>query len=311
MPMNRNISDSNAGGLLAGISSYLIWGSLPVYWKALKHVPAREILAHRILWAFFFLLAAACFSGQIRSISLTLRDRRRMLILSLCALLIALNWGLYIWAVNSGRLVETSLGYYINSLISFMLGVLILREKTGSLQKMAFLLACCPKYFLTAGSGHAPWLPLLLALSFAAYGFLKKLAGAPALTGLLIETFILAPASACYILFTESGGAGHMTAPGASSFTAMLLFFGGFVTALPLLLFAHAANRIPLSLLGFTQYLSPTITLILGVILYGEPFDSARMMTFAIIWFSLFLYSISFLRMEKAAALERREQSGV
>jgi chloramphenicol-sensitive protein RarD len=309
--MNRNISDSNAGGLLAGISSYLIWGSLPIYWKALKHVPAREILAHRIFWAFLFLLAAACFSGQIRSISLTLRNRRLMLILSACALLIAVNWGLYIWAVNSGRLVETSLGYYINPLIAFMLGVLIMREKTGSLQKTAFILACGAVIFLTANSGHAPWLPILLALSFAAYGFLKKLAGAPAITGLLIETAILAPVSACYILFAELSGAGHMTLNGGSGSTAMLLLFGGFVTALPLLLFAHAANRIPLSLLGFTQYLSPTITLMLGVTLYREPFDSAHMITFAVIWSSLLIYSLSFLRIEKTAALEKRRKSGV
>jgi chloramphenicol-sensitive protein RarD len=154
--MNNNSADSNARGIVSGISSYLLWGSLPVYWKALKHVPAREILAHRILWAFFFLAAAACFSGQIRFISLTLRNRRRMLILSICALLIAFNWGLYIWAVNSGRIVKPAWDTIsIRSLPSA--GVLVCGKRPDRFRNTAFLLAGGAVLFLTANSGHAPW----------------------------------------------------------------------------------------------------------------------------------------------------------
>lgn len=286
-------------GIWLGLGAYLLWGLLPVYWKALRTVPASEILMHRIAWSFGFLALLVILSRQGRTLLAAATQRRILAIYFGAALLLGLNWFVYIWAVNHDRIVETSLGYYINPLVSVALGVAVLRERLGMIQWMAVGIAALGVLFLTWQYGAFPWVAVVLALSFACYGLIKKTAPLPALPGLTIETALLWLPAVGYLGALESQGIGrfgHSAGWGDS-----LLVLTGVVTALPLLLFASAARLVKLSTLGLLQYVSPTCGLILGVAVYGEPFPRTRALGFGIIWLALAVYWLASRAAHRAA----------
>ena len=280
-------------GIAYTVAAFTAWGILPLYWKALKQVPAGEILAHRIFWSFIFAAAALFIYGRCNEfISMLSRSSNRVYAL-VCAGLISANWFTYIWAVNAGHVVEASLGYYINPLFSVFLGVVVLKEKLNFWQVCSILLAAAGVAVITATYGRIPWIALILTLTFGIYGLVKKLAGIESLMGLTLETVVIAPAALGYIVFKQAAGTGNL---GYSLSLAALLIFSGIVTGLPLLWFAKGAQIVPLSTVGLTQYLAPTITLFLGVFIFREPFTSVEAISFGLIWVALLIYSLSGMR---------------
>lgn len=275
-------------GVWAAISAYALWGLLPLYWKALHDVPARHILAHRIVWSCVVLAGLVAVRREWRVLAAAARHVRTLAIYLVAAILLALNWFTYIWAVNSDRIVESSLGYYINPLVSVVLGVMVLRERLRRIQWLAVLGAGCGVLYLTLHYGQFPWLALALAMSFGLYGLMKKTAPLPALPGLAIETFMLLLPALAYLVWLQRAGPGAFGGGGGSR-TALLVLSGG-VTVLPLLLFAQAARQVRLSTMGVLQYISPSLGLAIGVLVYGEPFPRPRLIGFAIIWASLLTY---------------------
>jgi chloramphenicol-sensitive protein RarD len=275
-------------GLVAAAGAYLIWGLLPIYWKLLQSVPAAQIMAHRIVWCLLIValwLGVREGFGWLRGLS-----PRLIAMLVTSALLISVNWWLYIWAVNSGHIVETSLGYFINPLVSVLMGVLILRERLNQAQWIAVGVAALGVLWLTVQGGRLPWIALALALSFGSYGLIRKLAVVPAVQGLAIESGVLFLPAATFLLWSELNGSGHF-GHGALKLDALLVV-AGLVTALPLILFAIGARRIPLSTIGVLQYLAPTLQLASGVLLFNEPFTQAQALGFGGIWLALGIYAV-------------------
>jgi chloramphenicol-sensitive protein RarD len=274
-------------GVWLAVAAYGLWGVLPVYWKLLQRVPAPEILAHRILWSLVFLTALVGVRREWRTLATAFRPAH-LRIYAAAAGLLAVNWLTFIWAVNTGRIVETSLGYFINPLVSVALGVLVLRERLRRGQAGCVALAGAAVVWLAAREGAPPWVALVLAGSFALYGLLKKQAPLPALPGLVLETALLALPALIFWGALEAGGRaafGH-----AGPRLTLLLGFTGVVTALPLLLFAAAARQVSLTTLGLLQYLAPSLQLLIGVLVFGEPFGRDRALAFALIWTALALY---------------------
>ena len=271
----------------------MLWGMLPIYWKLLKQASALEILSHRILWSLFFLLLLLAITRRVGLFRLETQSvftqPRKMLGILATASLISVNWLVYIWAVNANRIVETSLGYYINPLVNVLIGVLLLKEELSKRQYFAVFLAACGVLNLIFHFGNVPWVALSLAVSFSLYGLCKKTLGLGATTGIVLETGLLAPFALTYLSWLHFTG-NSVFGPVMPFETAMLVG-AGIVTALPLVLFANAANQLPLSTLGFFQYLSPTIALICGVFLFHEPFTSVHAASFGLIWLALLIYS--------------------
>ena len=284
-------SDFRAG-IGYALGAYVLWGGFPVYWKFLQHVPALEILAHRMLWSLVFLGVALCWRRRAWGWLWGALGVPRVLGLYLLASsLIALNWGLYIWAVNSGHVVETALGYFMNPLLNVLFGAVFLGERPRVWQWAAIGVAAGGVVFLTVVHGSLPWIALTLALSFALYGLVKKKATLGALEGLSLETLLLLGPALGVLVWVEQGpwqggsfGLGDLG-------TTALLVGGGIATAVPLLCFAAAVRRLPLTLIGVIQYLAPTIQFLLGVFLYHEPFDATRLVGFVFIWSGLLLYT--------------------
>src|SRR5690625_1940807 len=268
-------------GIIFTILSYLIWGFLPIYWKLLEHTTAGEILAHRIVWAFIFMLLLVVLSNNwspfIHECKIVFQEKKKWISITGAAVIISINWLVYIWAVNNNFVVQASLGYYINPLISILLGIIILKERVTGRQIFAIILAAIGVIYLTIDFGVFPWIALVLATSFAVYGLLKKTINISATFGLTIETMIVTPIALIYLL-TLSKQSFALSA--GFSLTNSLLAGAGIMTAVPLLLFAFGARRIPLSMLGFLQYIAPTIMLLLGVLLYKEPFTSSHLVAF-------------------------------
>lgn len=274
-------------GTACAIGAYLAWGVLPVYWKLLQAVPARQILAHRIVWSLLFLLFLLLARRELRSL-VPARKPRTLAIYVLASAVLALNWFLYIWAVNTGRIVETSFGYFINPLISVLLGVVFLRERLRLSQWLAMAIAAAGVAYIAWRHAGLPWIALVLACSFALYGLMKKTAPLPALPGLTLETALLWIPALAFLGFEEAHGRSaflHAAWP-----LTLLLAFTGVVTALPLLLFSAAARSVPLSTLGLLQYLSPSCQLLIGLWAYGEPFDPGHAVGFGLIWTALAVY---------------------
>lgn len=276
-------------GLACALGAYLLWGVLPVYWKLLQRLGALEILAHRIVWSVVFLVALVILrrdGGQLRG---AFSQPRTLPLQATAALLLAVNWGAYIWGVNAGQIVETSLGYYINPLVNVVLATAFLHERLRRAQWFAVALAAGGVIHLTLYYGKVPWLALVLAVSFGCYGLAKKMTALGAVTGLALETAVLAPLALAYLGWLGARGEGALghASPGVTS----LLLGAGVVTSLPLLLFARAAQTVPLSTLGLMQYLSPSCGLLLGVLAYGEPFPRGRALGFALVWGALALYA--------------------
>lgn len=274
-------------GVLAAIGAFLIWGLFPVYWKALSHVPALEVAAHRLLWCAVFVLAFLLVRGQLASLARL--GARRWAWLALSGGVIGVNWWLYVWAVANDRVVEASLGYFVSPLMSVALGVVVLGERLDGARRVAVALAVAGVAWLTVQAGGLPWVALMLATSFALYGLVRKRLDVDAATGLGAETCLWLPVVAALLW--------HLGMPAErSTVDWWLLIGGGAITALPLALYAHAARRISLSNLGLLQYLGPTMQLLLGVLLYREPFDLARLAGFVLIWAALALLVVHGLR---------------
>lgn len=274
-------------GILFGIGAYALWGFFPVYWKLLKHVPAPQLLGHRIGWSFLLLLAVILITRQWADFRSRL-NRRTFFIYSIAAILIGINWLTYVWAVNEGYIVETSLGYFINPLLSVLMGVIILREKLRPAQWIPIGLAAAGVTYLTIIYGRLPWIALTLAFSFGFYGLVKKVAPLSSLYGLTFETGILFLPALVYLIFSEVNRTGAFMHTGLIS--DLLLIGAGVVTTIPLLMFASAARQIPLTVVGLLQYIAPTLQFSLGVLVYHEPFDQTRLIGFGIVWIALIIF---------------------
>lgn len=277
-------------GVLYGLAAFGIWGLVPVYFKAVAHVPAIEVVAHRVVWAMLLLLVGLLLQRRARQLLSELRDPRRVGFYALTALLVSGNWLIFIWAIHNDRILETSLGYYINPLVNVLLGVVFLRERLNARQTMAVALAAAGVLNLIVGYGTIPWIALALALLFGIYGLLRKQAGVEAMLGLAAETVMLAPLAVLFLAYLGWHGTGAFAQVSRAS--DALLVFAGVVTAVPLICFLQAANRLRLSTVGLMQYLAPTLSFLLAVAVYKEPFTWAHGITFACIWVALGLYSL-------------------
>jgi chloramphenicol-sensitive protein RarD len=281
------VSEQRRGTLL-GVAAYLLWGLFPLYWPLLEPAGALEILAHRVVWSLVAVVVLLVVTG--RSVRALPRDRRRLLLLVGAAVLIGVNWGVYIWGVNNEHVVETSLGYFINPLVSVALGVVVLGERLRRTQWGAVVVAAGGVTVLTVEAGRPPWIALVLAFSFGTYGLVKKVVGVGAVEGLVVETAVLAPVALVFLAVVASGGEGNFTSHGAGH--ALLLTSAGVVTAIPLLAFAGAAARVPLNRLGLLQYMTPTIQFLIGVLLRHEPVSTGRLLGFVIVWLALLLFTV-------------------
>lgn len=274
-------------GILNGVIAYALWGFFPVYWKLLHDVPAPQLLGHRIGWSFLLLVAVILITRQWSNFRSAV-NARVLRIYFIAAILIGINWLLYVWAVNAGFIVETSLGYFINPLLSVLMGVLFLRERLRVAQWIPVILAAIGVAYLTIVYGRLPWIALSLAFSFGFYGLTKKLAPLGSLYGLTLETGILFLPAVIYLGITQANGTGAFLHSGVT--VDLLMIGAGVVTTIPLLLFASAAKQIPLSMIGILQYLAPTIQLLIGVFVYKESFDHTRLIGFGIVWLALAVF---------------------
>lgn len=275
-------------GILSGLGAYALWGFFPIYWKYLHDVPALQVIGHRIGWSFLLLIGIILVSGQwmeFRSVAL---QPRVIGIYSIAAILLSVNWLVYVWGVNAGFIVETSLGYFINPLLSVLLGVLFLRERLRPTQWIPVSIAAIGVIYLTAVYGRLPWIALSLAFSFGFYGLVKKLAPLGSLHGLTLETGIVFPAALIYLLIVERSGSGAFLHQ--STLIDVFLIGAGVVTTIPLLMFASAAKQIPLTVVGLLQYIAPTLQFAIGVFLYKEPFDQSHLIGFGIVWVALVIF---------------------
>ncbi len=280
-------------GLLTAAAAYIVWGLFPLYFKSVQDIAPLEVLMHRAVWSLVFLVAVLAARRQWAWLGPALRDRKVLGGFAASALLLSLNWFVYIWAVNHGRVVDASLGYFITPLVNILLGFIVLGERLRPLQWGAVGLAAAGVVWLAWDSGSLPWIGLLLALTFGAYGLLRKTASLGALEGLVLETLLMFPLAFGYLAWLGAAGADGFS--GAPWSTQLLLAAAGPITAIPLLMFASGARRIPLSVLGLLQYIAPSIQLVLGVLLYHEPFGGARLAGFVLIWSGLALYTLESL----------------
>ncbi|MBN7797416.1 EamA family transporter RarD [Parahaliea mediterranea] len=287
-------------GLLAGIAAFLFWGVAPLYFKLLEGIPAPEILAHRSIWALVLALLVLAAIGRLSDLGATLRDPRRMATLTLSTLLIGSNWLVFIWAITNARIVDASLGYYINPLINVLLGVVFLGERLRALQLLAVALAATGIAHELWQFGRLPLVALYVSLSFGFYGLVRKRAPVESLTGLAVETLFMLPLALLYLWWSDSPTSNLATNDAAFN---GLLMLAGPVTLVPLLLFNIAARRLNLSTVGFLQYMAPTIMLLLATGLFGEPFSDDKLVTFALVWCGLVIYSVD-------AVLQRRRLRG-
>jgi chloramphenicol-sensitive protein RarD len=280
-----------SAGILYTVGAFFIWGLVPPYWKLIDHVPAMQIPAHRILWTCLLLAALITLRRGWGAVREALSNRETALILALTAVLVSVNWTVFIWAVLNGRLVESSMGYFINPLISVALGVLLLRERLTVWQGVSVAFALGGVTFLGAQLRTLPWVSLALAFSFGFYGLFRKTVAVDSMTGTFIETLYLLPLTLLFLGREDILGRGAFGR--ADVLTNVLLVLAGPVTAVPLVWFANGARRIPLSMVGFLQYLTPTMHLGLGVLLYREPFTRTHLVSFSLIWGGILIYSIS------------------
>ncbi|MGN6151165.1 MAG: EamA family transporter RarD [Lysobacteraceae bacterium] len=287
-------------GLWMALAAFVIWGLMPLYWHLLKAVPSLQIVAHRVVWS---ALLVALWLGWPQGrgwFAKVLAQPRLARLLALSGLCIGVNWGLYIWAVNAGHVVETSLGYFINPLLNVVIGTLFLRERLTRVQWVSVAIAGAGVLWLTFNYGSFPWIALTLALSFGVYGLIRKLAAVDPIVGLGVENAVLLLPALGYLAFAEATGPGGFFGDWGAAVDALLLV-GGALTALPLIGFSFAVRRVPLSTIGLMQYLAPTMQFLIGVLLFREPFDTDRAIGFALIWSALAVFMADSLRRARAA----------
>jgi chloramphenicol-sensitive protein RarD len=289
-------------GVILGLGAYLWWGAVPLYFKALSAVEPTEVVAHRILWSLLLLAMLLTLWRRWPAFAAALAQRRVMLVLATTALLISGNWLVYIWAVVNDHVMAASLGYYLNPLVNVLLGVVLLKERMTRLQLFSVLLAGGAVAALAIGAASSLWISLALAGTFSLYGLLRKVAPVESVEGLAIETLVLSPLAAGWILWLNLQGTATADLHG---FAGFLLAMSGAVTAFPLLMFNAAAKRMTFSTLGLLQYVSPTIQLLLAVLLFNEPMRTAHLISFALIWIALLLFAAEGVRSSRAAAREQ------
>ena len=277
-------------GIIFAILAYFLWGILPIFWKLLKHIPAHEILLHRMVWSFIFVLTILFFRKNWFWLKKIKENPKLLLTFLLTAFFLSTNWFTYIWSMNNNYVVEASLGYFINPLISVLLGVLVLKERLRLFQWSAILIALIGVLFLTVRYGSFPWIAMILAFTFGFYGLLKKRTKLNSLEGFSLETGFMSIPALFFLSVFELKGIGSFGH--GNIISTFLLFCAGIVTALPLILFAAAARRITLTNLGILQYIAPTLQFLIGIFIYQEAFPTERLIGFCIIWFALVVYSI-------------------
>jgi len=287
-------------GIWYALGAYLLWGLFPIYWKWLHDVPALQLIGHRIGWSFILLMIVIIATKQWTQLRSTLTWRVLGVYLS-AGLLLSVNWLIYVWGVNSGHIVETSLGYFINPLLSVLLGVIFLGERLRPAQWLPVGLAALGVIYLTWTYGSLPWIALSLAFSFGFYGLVKKTSPLGSLYGLTLETGLVFLPAVGYLIFTEATGQGAFGHTGL--IPDLLMIGGGVVTTVPLLLFASAARRIPLTMVGIMQYIAPTLQFLLGVLLYKEPFTTTRLIGFSLVWIALVVFWVEGLLARKAQSV--------
>lgn len=288
---DREPRSSESRGILYGIAAFGMWGLFPIYWKSLSSVPSFQILAHRILWAFAFTLVVSLALGRAGRLREVLGNPGRLGAAAASGLLVSVNWGIYIWAVNSSHILESSLGYYLNPLVSAALGALVLRERMDRGMIASYLVAGLGIAIQTLSYGRLPWIALSLAFTFALYGLVKKTAGLDVLTGLTMETAAVFPFALAFLILEQKAGRGAFGNLGA--WNTALLALAGPVTAIPLLSYAAGVVRLPLSKMGLLQYISPTLQLLVGVLLYGEKLDLTRAVTLGCVVAALAIFGVT------------------
>lgn len=286
------MSESKKGVLFA-LGAYIIWGFLPIYWKQIEAVSSYEIIAHRVLWSFVFMILFIVFIGKWRYFKEDLKfifsNKKKVIALFLASVVITSNWLVFIIAVQAGHILDASLGYYINPLISILLGFIILGERFSKVGWVAISIVTFGVLYLTVGLGSAPWISLYLAVSFSVYGLIKKTINLDAVYAMAVETFVLVPFALIYILYLRTAG----TADFGISTDSLWMIGAGAVTVIPLLLFSLGVQKIRLSLIGFLQYFAPTIMLIIGVFMYNEAFTDVHAVAYIFIWGGLIVYSVN------------------
>jgi chloramphenicol-sensitive protein RarD len=295
---DTGIRAAERSGLPYGVGAYVAWGFLPIYFKLLPHVGAPEIVASRVLFSLILMGAILAATGALKEFGRTLRHRQTMTAMTGSALLIGVNWLTYIWAVNSGHIIAASLGYFLNPLVNVLLGVVVLKEKLRRAQVIAICIAALGVMVMAAAAVNTIWVSLILALSFAFYGLIRKTAVVGPRQGLAAETLILAPVAGLYMLWLASHGTVKF---GQDFSTSALLALSGVVTSVPLLMFATAARRMPLSTLGLLQYLAPTLQFLVGVLLYGETLTRGQIVSFVLIWIGLLIFTADSLHAMRSA----------
>lgn len=294
-------ADSKARrGFLLALGAYLLWGLLPFYMKAVAHLPLAEVIAHRIVWSVPIAAAVLVWAGRTADFKAALRSPRTIAMAALTAALISVNWGIYVWAIAVDRTVETALGYYINPLVSVVVGALLLGERLDRLQIAAVVLAAVAVTVLTIEGGKLPWVSLALAFSFAAYGFFRKTLPIGPSQGFLLEVLLLSVPALGYIAYLIATGQDHIVSSSGAD-TALLIGCGP-VTSVPLLLFAFGAKLLRLSTIGIMQYIAPTMVFLIAVLIFDEPFGTTQAVAFALIWAALAIYSWSMLTTARRAA---------
>ena len=278
-------------GLWAAAASFVVWGLMPLYWHLLKSVPSMQIVLHRIVWSTVLVVGGLCLTQGLHWLRIAMARPRVAWMLAISGVLIAFNWGLYIWAVNAGHVVETSLGYFINPLLNVVLGVVLLRERLTVAQRVSVAVAATGVLWLTFNYGSFPWIALSLAASFGFYGFIRKLAVVDSIPGLAIESLYLFLPALAALVWMETQGSGGFTSTWSWQVNALLVF-AGVLTALPLIGFSYAVRRVPYSVIGFMQYIAPTLQLLIGVLVFHEVFDRDRAIGFIFIWIGLAIFAI-------------------
>jgi chloramphenicol-sensitive protein RarD len=280
-------------GLTLGALAYVLWGTFPLYWTLLEPGGAIEILAHRVVWSLLTMVLILVLSGRVPQFRALLRDRRKLLLLTGAAVVISVNWGGYIWGVNNGRVVETSLGYFINPLVTVLMGVAVLGERLRRPQWVAMGIALFAVVVLTLDYGRPPWVALVLAFSFGTYGLAKKQADVGAVESITFETLVLAPVAMAYVVWLMASGESNFGSHGVGH--ALLFTTTGIITAIPLMLFGAAAIRVSMVSLGLLQYLAPTIQFALGILVFHEDMPASRWIGFGLVWVALAIFTVEAL----------------
>lgn len=296
-PARKN--EDSPRGFAFALAAYLLWGFLPVYMKALAHIPPAEVIAHRIIWSLPLAGITLLVLGRTADIKAAFRSPRTLAMASLTAALITVNWGTYVWAIAAGHALDAALGYFINPLFSILLGAILLKERLEPLQIAAIALAAIAVAVLALDSGGLPWVSIILTVTWGFYAFFRKTLPVGPNQGFFLEVLLLSVPALLYILYLEFSGIGHFRETGLSD--TALLFGCGVVTAVPLMIYANGAKLLRLSTIGIMQYIAPTIIFLIAVFVFKEPVGTARMIAFPLIWAALLLYTWSMLKQSRRA----------